>query len=301
MKLLGRGGLTSVLGLYLTLGLSAFPAGVRTMIWTGAASTDRWTDAGNWTGDVVPGSKDIARFESQADVVLEGASSVGRLEVELADKDAVVYIDGAGKLVLTGVDTVIGKPLSLAVKSGTLEIGPELAIDLEGTRFSAQAGGTLVLRSEEIVAKRPDLKAAVSQSGTLRLGMRRWDPRMDLDLSTSSTLGRGAKVIDFALSADVHQIITFKKFKEHDGDPVVIRGFEPGDALCFSEDPRRSTDPGKEPACISHHPTAAARDTTARTSLRLLAVLDVLFKYACARQAARASSWRPSHPLRLAA
>ena len=43
-------------------------------------------------------------------------------------------------------------------------------------------------------------------------------------------------------------------------------------------------------ACISHHPTVEARDMTARTSLRLLAVLDVLFKYACARQAARASS-----------
>ncbi|MDE0435072.1 MAG: hypothetical protein OXH92_13810 [Bryobacterales bacterium] len=62
------------------------------------------------------------------------------------------------------------------------------------------------------------------------------------------------------------------------------------------------------PACISHHPTAEARHTAARTSLRLLAVLNVLFKYACARQAARAfflrpacaSSWRPSHALRLA-
>ncbi|MDE0434866.1 MAG: hypothetical protein OXH92_12760 [Bryobacterales bacterium] len=43
-------------------------------------------------------------------------------------------------------------------------------------------------------------------------------------------------------------------------------------------------------ACISHHSTVEARDTTARTSLRLLAVLNVLFKYACARQAARASS-----------
>ena len=42
--------------------------------------------------------------------------------------------------------------------------------------------------------------------------------------------------------------------------------------------------------CISHHTTAEAHDTTARTSLRLLAVLNVLFKYACARQAARASS-----------
>ncbi|MDE0293873.1 MAG: hypothetical protein OXI93_06745 [Bryobacterales bacterium] len=41
---------------------------------------------------------------------------------------------------------------------------------------------------------------------------------------------------------------------------------------------------------MSHHPTVEARDTTARTSLRLLAVLNVLFKYACARQAARAWS-----------
>ena len=42
--------------------------------------------------------------------------------------------------------------------------------------------------------------------------------------------------------------------------------------------------------CISHHMTAGARDTTAMTPLRLLAVLDVLFKYTCACQAARASS-----------
>ena len=46
--------------------------------------------------------------------------------------------------------------------------------------------------------------------------------------------------------------------------------------------------------CISHHPTVEARDTTAMTSLRLLAVLNVLFKYACARQAARAFFLRPA-------
>ncbi|MDE0432718.1 MAG: hypothetical protein OXH92_01795, partial [Bryobacterales bacterium] len=32
--------------------------------------------------------------------------------------------------------------------------------------------------------------------------------------------------------------------------------------------------------CISHHQTVEARHTAARTSLRLLAVLNVLFKYA---------------------
>ena len=45
---------------------------------------------------------------------------------------------------------------------------------------------------------------------------------------------------------------------------------------------------------MSHHPTVEARDTTARTSLRLLAVLNVLFKYACTRQAARAFFLRPA-------
>ncbi len=47
-------------------------------------------------------------------------------------------------------------------------------------------------------------------------------------------------------------------------------------------------------ARISQHPTVEAHDTTARISLHLLAVLNVLFKYACARQAARAFFLRPA-------
>ena len=42
-------------------------------------------------------------------------------------------------------------------------------------------------------------------------------------------------------------------------------------------------------AYISHHLTAEARNRPAITSLRLLAVLNVLSEYASARQAARAS------------
>ena len=41
-------------------------------------------------------------------------------------------------------------------------------------------------------------------------------------------------------------------------------------------------------ARISHHLTVEARDKPAITALRLLAVLNVLFKYASARRAARA-------------
>ena len=53
-------------------------------------------------------------------------------------------------------------------------------------------------------------------------------------------------------------------------------------------------------ARISHHLTVEARNRPAITSLRLLAVLNVLFKYASARQAAHALYRRASHALRFA-
>ena len=45
---------------------------------------------------------------------------------------------------------------------------------------------------------------------------------------------------------------------------------------------------GRRGARISHHLTVEARDKPAITALRLLAVLNVLFKYASARRAAGA-------------
>ena len=59
-------------------------------------------------------------------------------------------------------------------------------------------------------------------------------------------------------------------------------------------------------ARISHHLTVEARHKPAITALRLLAVLNVLFKYArivqeTGRPAAHALYWWASHALRLAA
>ena len=53
-------------------------------------------------------------------------------------------------------------------------------------------------------------------------------------------------------------------------------------------------------ARFSHHLTVEARNKPAITALRLLAVLNVLFKYASARRAARALYRRASHAVRLA-
>src|SRR5215472_887730 len=46
---------------------------------------------------------------------------------------------------------------------------------------------------------------------------------------------------------------------------------------------------------ISHTPSTAARDQAVSTSLRSFAVLNILFKYASARRASRASYPRPCH------
>ncbi|MDE0167585.1 MAG: hypothetical protein OXL36_20990 [Bryobacterales bacterium] len=62
------------------------------------------------------------------------------------------------------------------------------------------------------------------------------------------------------------------------------------------ENAQRSSDRaarGHWPACLTTRRSKHA-NTSTRTSLRLLAVLNVRFKYACARQAARAFFLRPA-------
>ena len=68
---------------------------------------------------------------------------------------------------------------------------------------------------------------------------------MDWDISTSRTLGLGDRILRYSLVEGQSQGLTFNKFKEHDGDVLLIKGFKPGDYLRFKEDPLLSTDPGK--------------------------------------------------------
>jgi hypothetical protein len=78
------------------------------------------------------------------------------------------------------------------------------------------------------------------------------------------------------------------------------RDFEFKDtAACLrSESARLLEATTNHPSRLSHTTSATRRDKAAPTSLRLLAVLTVLSKYASALQAARASYPRPSHASR---
>ena len=86
------------------------------------------------------------------------------------------------------------------------------------------------------------LTLAGDDRGRLVLAAAYWEPGMSLDLSAGHT--EGPKVFEFACEQRP-QGVTFLRLKEHDGDPVEIHGFKPGDFFRFEADPFTSCDQGK--------------------------------------------------------
>ena len=220
-----------------------------TVIWTGGGDGFSWADGRNWSTGIHPGPADNARFTTppEAEIIIDTIYTLGRLECEFPSPSDQMTVNGAGKLVLAGVDSgIIGKPTSLRAIEGILEIGPDLEIEILVTRVYAYDGGTLVISSPRVYAGEYDLKLGISQTGTIRVNTAYWEPGIHLDVATSRTWGLGPHFMEFALSPEVPQGITFPSFKEHDADPFHITGFEQGDYLRFREDPRLSMDPEKE-------------------------------------------------------
>ena len=203
----------------------------------------------NWQGNELPGEGDVVSFgaaSANSRVILNQTQSIGRLLVELGSPRSRLTLDGRGKLIVTGVDSSPGKPVSLSVANGVLEVGSALQVEIQGTRVSIYSGGQWNLLGGKFQATRPNLKLGFSQTGVLRILANYWEPNLALDVSTSRSRGKGARIIDLAAPPDMAQGVTFSKFKEHDGDPLIIKGFERGDYLRFYADPKRSADPGKE-------------------------------------------------------
>ncbi len=222
--------------------------GVAAVRWTSPGGGS-WSDGRCWDAGRAPLPDERARFDRPVAgaVTIDGRVTAGRVEVDLGDPAAAVTLNGPGALVLTGADRFLGKPVSLQVARGTLRLAAPLRVEVAAPRFGAHAGGTLVIATPHVRAAAPDLKLMVSQTGVLALRAERWSPGFDLDAATSRTLGLGPHVIDFGGRRDAGpRLLAFRRFKEHDGDELLIRGFRPGDQLRFDEDPRESTDPGKE-------------------------------------------------------
>ena len=216
--------------------------------WT-ALQGGSWQDGHCWDAGRPPLPDERACFDRPVAgfVSVDARVAVARVEVDLGDPGASVRLGGPGTLVLTGADRFLGKPVALQVADGTLHLAAPLRVEVAAPRFGAHPGGTLIVATPHVRAAACDLKLMVSQTGMLALRTGAWSPGFDLDVATSRTLGLGPHVIDFGAERGPEpRLLAFRSFKEHDGDELLIRGFQPGDQLRFEEDPHQSTDPGKE-------------------------------------------------------
>ena len=209
--------------------------------WIGPNSVAEWSRESNWSLGHLPRRDERAVFRTPVKVRVEREHEIGRLEVHLDDPTACVTLTGSGRLVLCGSDRFLGKPVSLQVEAGILELNLEVLI--AAPRFTALPGGTIRIATPQVRAIKSDLKIAVCHGGELEINAPRWDPGMHLDLATSRTRGSGSHTI--LLSGSGGSKVVFESLKEHDGDAVEIRGFGEDDFIAFRSDPYRSTDPGK--------------------------------------------------------
>ena len=244
--------------------LALVPAGLvgAENAWTGAGDSDRWSDPANWQQGV-PGKSDLALFTGEAGdnagrpVIIDRETEVGRIELRLPTKTRRLTLSGSGPLVLRGVERkgIKDKFLTTLVATGILDLSPELHVSICNERFVAgNMDGTIVIRSNRVKAGEKDsqaaryhsdgknLKLAITDRGCFVLAASHWEPGMSLDMSASHT--QGPKVFDFG-NLEGTQGVTFVRMKEHDGDPVHIRGFDQDDFLRFQEDPFTSCDSNK--------------------------------------------------------
>jgi len=207
----------------------------------------------------VPSGNDVALFENtnaKEPIIIDGLVELGRIEVRLPRKTDRLVLAGDGTLQLRGTEARIpGKYFTGFIVTGVLDIGPKLHVSICNQRFIAgNKDGTVVIRSNKVRAGTkaptdrkypsdgPDLKLGITDRGRLALATSHWEPGMSLDMSAGHT--EGPKIFEFAC-AQRPQGITFIRLKEHDGDPVAIHGFKPGDFFRFEADPLTSCDKGK--------------------------------------------------------
>jgi|GEM_PF-1948816 len=229
-----------------------------TVHWTGQAKLANWNDPDNWDLGV-PDQHDVVILDGRAtgqSIRIDDVVKLGRLEMRLQKKTDQVTLNGSGTVAFYGAEYLRNKYSTALIQTGILDLGPKLHVEIRNQRFVAgNQDGTIVIRSNRVRAgkKEPtskrypsdgeNLKLSITDRGAIRLLTRIWEPGMSLDMSSSHT--EGPKVFDFALQG-LTQGITFIRLKEHDGDPVEIRGFESHDFFRFKADPFLSCNPGKE-------------------------------------------------------
>ncbi|MFZ5454725.1 MAG: beta strand repeat-containing protein, partial [Pseudomonadota bacterium] len=136
---------TSIAGNALRLSYNALVCGG--ICWDGGAGTNLWTDAANWTGDVLPGVNDlvfIALGGGSSVLLNSGSHTIAGLNTGAGNH---LTINGAS-LTLASLDSTLGGNLTLG-GGARVTLGSDVAVDFGGalnwTSAATLAGGTLNL------------------------------------------------------------------------------------------------------------------------------------------------------------
>ncbi len=136
---------TSIAGNALRLSYNALVCGG--ICWDGGAGTNLWTDAANWTGDVLPGVNDlvfIALGGGSSVLLNSGSHTIAGLNTSAGNH---LTINGAS-LTLASLDSTLGGNLTLG-GGARVTLGSDVAVDFGGalnwTSAATLAGGTLNL------------------------------------------------------------------------------------------------------------------------------------------------------------
>ena len=161
-------------------------------IWTGGDTNANWTGSNNWTPAVVPGSTDIAIFDSASSnkltIDLAGAENLAGIAVG-APSSNVILTNGGAALRLAGVDmSAAAKDLSIHHVAGGAYMGPT---DGSGWSIDVAAGRMFTLASKPGASSQVQIDKSIltlSGAGTVNLATRNLELGRSAATSDSTTL-----------------------------------------------------------------------------------------------------------------
>ncbi|HEX7171518.1 MAG TPA: hypothetical protein VF365_02800, partial [Candidatus Limnocylindria bacterium] len=153
-------GATSVLAV--AAGAVVFPVDAAILTWDGGGATTNWSEAANWSTDVVPGLADVARFDgtSAKAAVVNANVTVGGIEIDAGYGGSVTQ--GVGRVITIGGSGWLQQGAAFAGSAAAITINGPLA--LSGGTFTSTSGSLSVAGAIDTVGG-----TLLHANGTLRL------------------------------------------------------------------------------------------------------------------------------------
>lgn len=102
--------------------LLALPASAALITWNGGGQTTNWSEAANWTGNVVPGAGDVATFDgtSTKNATIDVSVNVAGIDIRLGYTGTITK--AAGVTVTVGASHYTQAAGTFAATGGTITV-----------------------------------------------------------------------------------------------------------------------------------------------------------------------------------